>query len=56
VLSVGGTVGDGVADISSLALGRLIGLVSIMVGATWGLKALEEDYVLGGLKAMISRN
>jgi len=56
VLALGCTIGQGLTGMSTLALGSLIALASIIIGAIWGLKALEEDSVLGGLKAMISRN
>ena len=55
VIALGCTVGQGITGMSTLALGSLIALLSIIIGAIWGLKALEEDSVLGGLKAMCSR-
>lgn len=55
VLALGCTIGQGLTGMSTLALGSLIALVSIIIGAVWGLKSLEEDSVMGGLKAMLSR-
>lgn len=55
VIALGCTVGQGITGMSTLALGSLMALLSIIIGAIWGLRALEEDSVLGGLKAMCSR-
>ncbi|MBI4967393.1 MAG: YeeE/YedE family protein [Rhodospirillales bacterium] len=55
VLAMGCTFGQGITGLSTLALGSLIALVSIVVGGLWGLKALEEGSVTGGLKALLSR-
>lgn len=55
VLALGCTIGQGLTGMSTLSLGSLIALVSIIVGAVWGLKSLEEDSVMGGLKAMFTR-
>jgi len=56
VLALGCTVGQGLTGMSTLSLGSLIALVSIILGAMWGLKSLEEDSVLGGLMAIFSRD
>lgn len=56
VLALGCTIGQGLTGMSTLALGSLIALASIIFGAVWGLKALEEDSVLDGLKAIFSRS
>jgi uncharacterized membrane protein YedE/YeeE len=56
VLALGCTIGQGLTGMSTLALGSLIALASIIIGAVWGLKALEEDSVMGGLKAMLTRS
>ncbi|MBL4614952.1 MAG: YeeE/YedE family protein [Magnetovibrio sp.] len=56
VLAMGCTIGQGLTGMSTLALGSLIALVSIITGAVWGLKSLEEESVMGGLKAMLSRS
>lgn len=55
VLALGCTIGQGLTGMSTLALGSLIALISIIIGAVWGLKSLEEDSVMGGLKAMFVR-
>lgn len=55
VIALGCTVGQGITGMSTLALGSLMALVSIILGAVWGLKSLEEDSITGGLKAMFSR-
>lgn len=56
VMSMGCTFGQGITGLSTLAAGSLIALLSIIVGGLWGLKALEEDSVIGGLKAVFSRS
>ncbi len=55
VLALGCTIGQGITGMSTLSFGSLIALLSILFGAVWGLRALEEDSVLGGLKAVFSR-
>lgn len=55
VLALGCTIGQGLTGMSTLSLGSLIALVSIILGAMWGLKSLEEDSILGGLKAVFVR-
>jgi hypothetical protein len=54
VLALGCTIGQGLTGMSTLAVGSLIALASIILGAVWGLKSLEEDSVMGGLKAIFS--
>jgi hypothetical protein len=49
------SIGQGLTGMSTLALGSLIALASIIVGAVWGLKALEEGSTISGLKAMLTR-
>lgn len=56
VIALGCTIGQGLTGMSTLALGSLIALVSIIMGAVWGLKSLEEDSVMGGLKAIFTRD
>ncbi len=56
VLAMGCTVGQGITGLSTMSLGSLIALASILFGAVWGLKSLEEDSVLGGLKAVLARS
>ena len=55
VLALGCTIGQGLTGMSTLALGSLIALASIILGAVWGLKSLEEDSVIGGFKAIFNR-
>ena len=56
ILALGCTIGQGITGMSTLAFGSVIALLSILFGALWGLKSLEEDSVLGGLKAIFSRS
>ena len=56
VLALGCTIGQGLTGMSTLSLGSLIALASIIAGAVWGLKSLEEDSVIGGLKAIFVRD
>lgn len=55
VLALGCTIGQGITGMSTLSFGSLLALLSILFGAVWGLRFLEEDSVLGGLKAVFSR-
>jgi uncharacterized membrane protein YedE/YeeE len=55
VLANGCTFGQGITGVSTLALGSLVALASICLGGVWGLKALEEGSVMGGLKAVFAR-
>jgi len=55
VLSLGCTIGQGVTGMSTLALGSLLALISIIAGAVLGLKYLEEESLGGALKAMFQR-
>lgn len=56
VLAGGCTFGQGITGLSTMALGSLLALASICLGGVWGLKAMEEGSVMGGLKAVFSRN
>ena len=56
ILALGCTVGQGITGMSTLSLGSVVALLSILFGALWGLKSLEEDSVLGGLKAVFNRD
>lgn len=56
VMSLGCTFGQGISGVSTLSLGSFLAIASILFGAVWGLKSLEEDSVLGGLKAIFSRS
>lgn len=55
IMAMGCTFGQGITGLSTLATGSLIALLSIIFGGLWGLKSLEEDSVMGGLKAVFSR-
>ncbi|MCK5546846.1 MAG: YeeE/YedE family protein [Rhodospirillaceae bacterium] len=55
ILALGCTVGQGITGMSTLSLGSVIALLSILFGALWGLKSLEEDSIIGGLKAACGR-
>jgi uncharacterized membrane protein YedE/YeeE len=55
VLANGCTFGQGITGMSTMALGSLMALVSICIGGVWGLKAMEEGSVMGGLKAVFAR-
>lgn len=55
VLSLGCTVGQGITGMSTLATGSLIALISIIAGAVYGLKYLEEESLGGAFKALFER-
>ena len=52
VMSLGCTFGQGISGVSTLAMGSFIAIASIVFGAVWGLRSLEHDSVLAGLKAV----
>jgi len=54
ITAMGCTIGQGITGLSTLALGSFIALVSIIAGAVYGLKYLEEGSLAGGLKALVS--
>ena len=54
VMALGCTIGQGITGISTLAIGSLIAILSIIFGAVWGLKYVEEDSVVGALKEIFS--
>lgn len=56
VIALGCTIGQGITGMSTLALGSLIALLSILVGGVYGLKYLEEDSFIDAFKAILSRN
>ena len=56
VLSLGCTICQGVTGMSTLGLGSLIALVSIVSGAVLGLKYIEEGSFNGALAAVFGRN
>jgi len=55
VIALGCTIGQGLSGMSTLALSSLIALTSIIIGAVWGIKSMEEGSTMGGLKAMLAR-
>ena len=55
IMSLGCTIGQGLSGMSTLALGSLIALVSIIVGGVFGMKYLEEGNFGDALKAMFAR-
>lgn len=56
ILALGCTVGQGITGMSTLSLGSALALLSILFGALWGLRSLEEDSFFGGFKAIFNRN
>jgi uncharacterized membrane protein YedE/YeeE len=55
VLALGCTIGQGITGISTLALGSLLAVLSIMAGGLYGLKYLEEGSLGGALRAIVAR-
>jgi hypothetical protein len=55
VTAMGCTIGQGLAGMSTLALGSLIALLSILLGGFYGLKYIEEESFDGALKALFQR-
>jgi hypothetical protein len=55
VLALGCTIGQGITGISTLALGSLLAVLSIMAGGLYGLKYLEEGSFGGALRAIVVR-
>lgn len=55
VLALGCTIGQGMSGISTLALSAPLALVAIFVGATLGLRYLEEGSFAGALRVLINR-
>ena len=56
ILALGCTVGQGLSGMSTLALGSLISLISIITGGAYGIKYLEEGNLQDALKALFSSN
>lgn len=56
VLALGCTIGQGITGMSTLALGSLIALASILLGGVYGLKYLEEESFTGAFKSLLARN
>jgi uncharacterized membrane protein YedE/YeeE len=55
IMAMGCTIGQGMTGISTLALGSLIALLSIIAGAVFGMKYLEEGSFGGALSALLAR-
>jgi uncharacterized membrane protein YedE/YeeE len=55
VLAMGCTIGQGITGMSTLALGSLIALLSIIAGGVYGVKYLEEGSFGGAFRAIIAR-
>ena len=55
VLSLGCTVGQGITGMSTLAMGSIIALLSILFGGVWGLRYLEEESLGGALKVLFAK-
>ncbi|MDH3228544.1 MAG: YeeE/YedE family protein [Alphaproteobacteria bacterium] len=55
ILAMGCTIGQGITGVSTLAIGSLIALVSIIAGGVYGMKYLEEGSFGGALTALFSR-
>jgi len=56
VLALGCTVGQGITGISTLALGSLMALISIIFGGFFGFKYLEEGTISKAIKVLLNRN
>ena len=54
VMALGCTIGQGLTGLSTLALGSLIALVSIILGCVLGMKYLEEGSLGGAIGALFS--
>ncbi len=54
VLALGCTIGQGITGMSTLAIGSVIALVSIVAGCLFGLKYLEEGNLKGALRTLVS--
>lgn len=55
VMALGCTIGQGLSGVSTLAFGSFLATGSIIAGALWALKAMEEGSVSAGLRAMFAR-
>jgi len=54
VLALGCTIGQGITGMSTLTLGSLIALVSILIGGVFGMKYLEEGNFPDAIKALFT--
>ena len=55
VLALGCTIGQGITGLSTLALGSVLAVLSIVAGAVYGFKYLEEGSLGGAFRAMLAR-
>ena len=55
-LALGCTIGQGVSGMSTLALGSLIALLSIIAGGAFGMKYLEEGSVIVAFEDIFKRS
>ncbi len=55
VLSLGCTIGQGITGMSTLATGSLIAWLSILGGAWFGIKCLEQESLGGAIRAIFAR-
>ena len=56
VLALGCTVGQGISGMSTLALGSLIALISIIIGGAYGIRYLEEGNLKDAFKTPLKLN
>ncbi len=54
VIALGCTIGQGITGFSTLAIGSLIALISIIIGGLIGLKYMEEESLGGAIRALVS--
>ena len=55
VMALGCTVGQGITGMSTLAIGSVLALLSILFGGYFGMRYLEEGTFGGALNAVLSR-
>jgi hypothetical protein len=55
VMALGCTIGQGLTGISTLAIGSFLALLSIIAGAVYGFRYLEEGSFSGALRALLAR-
>ena len=54
-IAAGCSFGQGVTGMSTLALGSVVTLISIIVGGMYGIKYLEEESLGGALASLFGR-
>lgn len=55
VLALGCTIGQGITGMSTLSLGSVIAVISIVIGGLLGLKYQEEGSLAGALRGLLGR-